>query len=60
MPGEDRLPAGPLREFVQALHELYNTAGQPSARTISTAIRQNRELRETVSHETVSSVLRGD
>jgi tetratricopeptide (TPR) repeat protein len=49
-----------MREFVEALHNLYNVAGQPGARIISQRIRQNRELRETVSHETISALLRGN
>jgi len=59
LPGPDRLPTGPRREFFEALHTLYDTAGQPGARIISQWIFHKRDLRETVSHETVSAVLRG-
>ncbi len=55
-----RLPPGPRRDFAEALHDLYDQAGQPAARVITRAIfkRPRAEL-ETVSHETVSSTLRG-
>ena len=59
LPGPDRLPPGSRREFFEALHALYDTAGQPGARVISQWIRRRRDLAETVSHETVSAVLRG-
>jgi tetratricopeptide (TPR) repeat protein len=59
LPGPDRLPPGPMRDFVLALHVLYDRAGRPGARVISRGIRQDMSLDETVSHETVSSVLRG-
>ncbi len=60
LPGLDQLSPGPSRDFAEALHALYDLAGQPGARVISQGIRQDRNLRETVSHETVSSALRGD
>ncbi len=59
MPDEQRLPAGPKRELVSALHDLYELAGKPAARTISTCIRERDDLPGTLSHEGVSSVLRG-
>jgi len=59
LPGPDQLPPGPQRQFFEALHGLYDTAGQPGARVISKEIRRNIDLPETVSHETVSAVLRG-
>ena len=59
LPGLDRLPSGARREFVEALHRVYDTAGQPSARLVSRRIfRRGNEI-ESVSHETVSSTLRG-
>jgi hypothetical protein len=58
-PGLDRVPPGPARVFVDALHSLYDGAGRPGARVISTKIRKNRDLAEPVSHETVGSALRG-
>jgi NB-ARC domain/Tetratricopeptide repeat len=57
--GLDKLPPGPPRDFFEALHVLYDQAGQPGARVISGDIRRDHLLRETVSHETVSAVLRG-
>jgi tetratricopeptide (TPR) repeat protein len=61
MPGENALPPGPLRDFIQALHALYDQAGQPPARAISNYIKKELPPRdyETVSHETVSATLRG-
>ncbi len=59
LPALDQLPAGPQRDFVVALHDLYDSAGRPSAREISKGIRNNASLKETVSHETVSATLRG-
>lgn len=60
MPGVDRLPHGPLRDLVGALHELYRTVGKPGVRVISTLIRDRQDLPDTVSHETISGMLRGD
>jgi tetratricopeptide (TPR) repeat protein len=57
-PGPDRVAPGPARDFLDALHDLYELAGRPGARMISTGIRRNK-LPEPVSHETVSSALRG-
>jgi tetratricopeptide (TPR) repeat protein len=58
-PGLDRVPPGPVRDFVDALHSLYDAAGRPGARVISTRIRRNHDLSEPASHETVGSALRG-
>jgi tetratricopeptide (TPR) repeat protein len=58
LPGRDRLPPGPTRDFAEALHKLYDLAGQPASRQVSRAIFKSAEL-EAVSHETVSSMLRG-
>ncbi|GAA0464114.1 hypothetical protein Ade02nite_31000 [Paractinoplanes deccanensis] len=60
IPGQDRLPSGPLRDLVTALHELYGDAGKPGVRVISSDIRKRPSLRDTVSHETISAMLRGD
>ncbi|HEV8562921.1 MAG TPA: FxSxx-COOH system tetratricopeptide repeat protein [Actinophytocola sp.] len=54
------LPPGPTRDLVLALHDLYRAAGMPSMRMISTAIRQRNDLPDTVSHETVGQMLRGE
>ena len=58
MPGPDRVPEGSHRELLLRLHQLYEGAGLPSTRTISQRIRRS-PLPETVSHETVSALLRG-
>jgi tetratricopeptide (TPR) repeat protein len=60
MPNRVAVPDGPLRRLVQAIHELYTAAGRPGVRQISNAIRDREDLRDTVSHETISSMLRGD
>jgi tetratricopeptide repeat protein len=60
MPGPDQLQPGPMRDLVAALHELYRAAGKPGVRVISADIRRDQDLRDTVSHETVSAMLRGD
>jgi tetratricopeptide (TPR) repeat protein len=59
LPDRGRLPPGAARDFVEALHGLYDRAGQPASRRISRTIYRKHEL-ASVSHETVSSVLRGD
>ena len=56
----DHLPAGPHRELVHALYELYSASGRPSTRAVSAAIRARHDLRDTVSHETVSAMLKGE
>ncbi|GGK72190.1 FxSxx-COOH system tetratricopeptide repeat protein [Mangrovihabitans endophyticus] len=53
------LPDGPLRDLVLALRGLHRAAGKPGARQISAAIRDSDDMRDTVSHETVSAMLRG-
>jgi tetratricopeptide (TPR) repeat protein len=58
LPGRDRLSPGPTRDFVEALHVVYDSAGQPASRQVSRAIFRRKEL-ESVSHETVSAALRG-
>jgi hypothetical protein len=59
MPDEQRLPPGPRRTLVIALHDLYELAGKPAARHISALIRDRDDLPGTLSHEGVSAVLRG-
>lgn len=58
LPAEDQLPAGPSRDLVVALHELYSGAGRPGLRSIATAIRRG-DFRDTVSHEAISDMLKG-
>src|SRR3954447_2802288 len=53
------LPPGPMRDLVQALHELHRAAGMLSTRTISDTIKERDDLPDTVSHETVGLMLRG-
>jgi tetratricopeptide (TPR) repeat protein len=60
MPNRTVLADGPLRRLVQSIHDLYTAAGRPGVRQISNAIRDRDDLRDTVSHETISSMLRGD
>jgi len=59
LPDRERLPPGPHRDLVVAMHGLYDDAGKPGSRLISAEIRRNNDLRETVSHETISATLRG-
>jgi hypothetical protein len=59
-PGENRLPAGPHRDLVLALHALYRGAGRPALRRIAQEINEAQDFPDTVSHETVSAILRGD
>jgi hypothetical protein len=59
LPGEDRLPAGPARDLVVALHELYRGAGRPGLRKIAQAVVHGHNFMDTVSHETVSDMLSG-
>jgi replicative DNA helicase len=48
------LPEGPARDFFEALHDLYSSAGQPSVRTIERWIGRN-----VISHTTIHKALRG-
>ena len=59
LPGPDRLPAGPPRDFVVALHDLYDQAGQPAARVISKDTFRLPSRLEQVSHQTISATLHG-
>ena len=58
LPGEDRLPIGPVRNLVEALHGVYRGAGRPGLRRIAKAITEG-DFRDTVSHEAVSDMLNG-
>jgi tetratricopeptide (TPR) repeat protein len=58
LPGLDKLPDGSLRDFVSALHEIYDAAGQPAARLIAKGTAELPSEFPTVSHETVSATLR--
>ncbi|MEU2311500.1 hypothetical protein [Streptomyces albidoflavus] len=59
MPDLKRLPEGPHRKFLEALHELYRKAGMPGVQRTSEAIRDRDDLPATISHEAISRVLRG-
>lgn len=48
------------RRLQRAIQLLHRSAGLPSARKISAAIQSRDDLRDTVSHETVSGILRGE
>jgi hypothetical protein len=50
----------PQEEFLAELELLYRAAGRPSYRRISTEIRKNDTMPDTVSHETVGAILRGE
>jgi hypothetical protein len=58
IPGEDRLPPGPVRDFTVSLHELYTGAGRPGLRRMARAI-MDGEFDDTISHQTVSAMLNG-
>jgi tetratricopeptide (TPR) repeat protein len=59
LPGLDKVPDGPLREFVSAVHAIYDAAGQPAARVIAKAtVDLPPGQFQSVSHETVSATLR--
>jgi hypothetical protein len=58
LPSEDRLPPGPARDLVEALHQIYRGAGRPGLRRIAKAI-TNGDFNDTVSHEAVSDMLNG-
>ncbi|MEV4316715.1 FxSxx-COOH system tetratricopeptide repeat protein [Actinocrispum sp. NPDC049592] len=49
-----------MRDLVHALHDLYRDAGIPSMRMISIAVRHRPGMPDTVSHETVGQMLRGE
>lgn len=59
MPDEGQVPVGRHRDLLLELHDLYKQAGQPGARRISESVRE-AELKDLVSHQTVSSMLKGD
>ncbi|MEV2192697.1 hypothetical protein AB0I02_17165 [Streptomyces phaeochromogenes] len=59
LPDETGLPPGPRRDMVVFVHELYQRAGKPSLRDLSEQIRARHDLPGTLSHDGVSSVLKG-
>ncbi|SEG18169.1 DNA-binding transcriptional regulator, AcrR family [Nonomuraea solani] len=58
LPERERLPAGPARDLVEALHRLYQGAGMPGVRRIAGAV-VDGDFADTVSHEKVAAMLRG-
>lgn len=58
MPSRATVEPGAHRELLVSLHDLYRKAGQPGVRRISQAVRES-DLSDVVSHETVSSMLKG-
>lgn len=60
LPELDRLPDGPHRELVLALRVLYQGAGNRSLRKIVGDVRADDDYDDTVSYETVRTMLRGD
>ncbi|MGW3072957.1 MULTISPECIES: pentapeptide repeat-containing protein [unclassified Kitasatospora] len=59
IPTNEKLPPGPRRDLVEALHGLYRGAGKPSLRDISDGIKRRDALPTTVSHDTASQLLNG-
>lgn len=59
LPSEDDVPAGSLRDLVVAVHELYEAAGKPGVKSISSEIKKRDDVRDLVSHQTVNNILRG-
>ncbi|GAB7050432.1 FxSxx-COOH system tetratricopeptide repeat protein [Catenuloplanes indicus] len=51
---------GPRAELVAELQLLYRAAGRPAYRRVSAAIGERDDMPDTVSHETVSAILRGE
>ena len=49
-----------VHNLVAELQQLHRAAGRPSYRRISSEIRKQNHMPDTVSHETVSALLRGD
>ena len=50
----------PQQVFLAELDLLFRAAGRPSYRRVSTEIRRNDGMPDTVSHETVGAILRGE
>src|SRR5690242_5766240 len=58
MPEPDVLPPSPMRNLVEALHQLYRGAGMPGLRRIADTV-QKGDYRDTVSHEKIAAMLHG-
>jgi hypothetical protein len=59
LPDEGKLPPGPHRNLVVAVHSLYRAAGKPSLKDISTWISENEGKSGSLSHEGVRALLNG-
>ncbi|MCY0924014.1 hypothetical protein OS965_38835 [Streptomyces sp. H27-G5] len=60
MPSTTDVPDGPHRQLLHALHQLYRDAGKPGIHHTSKTIRARSDLRDTISHEAISKILRGE
>src|SRR5688500_5623191 len=60
LPGMHTLPPGRQRDLVGALHERYRLAGLPGTRSSRKERRYQEDLADTLSHEGVSGILRGE
>lgn len=56
----ERPTTSPMDDLVRGLKDLRRAAGMPGYRSISQGIRSDDTLPDTVSHETVGALLRGD
>jgi hypothetical protein len=59
IPDEEHLPPGRQRDLTLALYSLYEDAGTPGTRSLSSAIKKRRDLPDSVSHEAVRAILLG-
>ncbi|MEY9907436.1 hypothetical protein ABIA35_003666 [Catenulispora sp. MAP12-49] len=59
LPDEDTLPAGPRRDLLIALHDLYRRAGRPGVRVLAADIKADDDCPDIVSHEGIAAFLRG-
>ncbi|WP_141765403.1 hypothetical protein [Streptomyces malaysiensis] len=60
LPNTDQIPDGPHRRLLLAVHQLYRDAGKPGIHHTSRTIRSRNDLRDTISHEAISRILRGE
>lgn len=60
MPDLDHLPPGPHRDLLEAIHQLHKEAGWPGLQKTSREIREWDDLHDTISHEGIRKILRGD
>ncbi|MFG2434650.1 hypothetical protein [Streptomyces sp. NPDC048508] len=60
MPSPDRLPPGSHRDLLEAIHLLHQEAGWPGLQKTSLAIRERDDLHDTISHQGIGKILRGE